>query len=260
MDAYSGLYIADRPVAIFENYISPEVLTIFREMDKIVDDQERAYLYLATAQTIKDRLNVMGYSLKRVKEEFDSSKSKLYTEEEEQLKRWQERIEEGYKDWSRLVPTLGYRELEEKVEVLRETTFEEWVSAYAEILSNRIVTRPGLYTEETFPYKEEIAGLSPLIRYIITDNHYLAYTFPHNDIRSFLRVALEECPNDSIVAQDLTELVVAGYYKPDEPVCENAIQSLAADYSVNGRIVILGEGSSDIEILDRSLRLLFPHL
>jgi hypothetical protein len=65
---------------------------------------------------------------------------------------------------------------------------------------------------------------------------------------------------DAVVEQDLTEVVNAGYYQPDEAICENAVRTLTDDYPANAKIIIVTEGSSDAAILREVLHLLYPHL
>lgn len=62
------------------------------------------------------------------------------------------------------------------------------------------------------------------------------------------------------VILDCTDLVDHDYDAPPGPLCQIALQSLVEPAIVNGRIVILTEGSSDRAILQESLHKLFPHL
>jgi len=103
---------------------------------------------------------------------------------------------------------------------------------------------------------------SALIHYILgpNDGDEPYYRFPCSDIRSFLRAFLEVAPKDGLVTQDITDLVDAGYYNENEKVCEISIQDLTRDYPINEKIIILAEGSTDINILEKSLKLLYPHL
>jgi hypothetical protein len=71
---------------------------------------------------------------------------------------------------------------------------------------------------------------------------------------------LEISPRDTLILQDITDLVHGGYYGTDEAVCEISIQELTEGYPVNEKIIILTEGSVDKLVLEKSLELLYPHL
>jgi hypothetical protein len=86
------------------------------------------------------------------------------------------------------------------------------------------------------------------------------FGFPWSDIRFFLRAFLETCPNDTLVEEDISDLVHSGYCEPDETVCANALLDLTSGYPANERIIVLTEGSVDKGLLEGSLGLLYPHL
>ena len=67
-------------------------------------------------------------------------------------------------------------------------------------------------------------------------------------------------PDDSLVVQDITDLVGSGYYDEKDPVCDLALKNLKGDYPANSKIIILTEGTTDTDVLEPSLKLLYPHL
>jgi hypothetical protein len=75
-----------------------------------------------------------------------------------------------------------------------------------------------------------------------------------------IRAFAETCPEHAFATYDLTDIVHAGYYEPDDPIAELATQSLIGEYPRHGKIIILTEGKMDRRILEDSLRLLYPHL
>ena len=93
MGTYTELTIADYPVVSSKSAVVPEVMTIFRETDRHVctrrlsernvlvwgelddpedDELETAIEYSCETEKVIDRLNVMGFTLKRVREDFES--------------------------------------------------------------------------------------------------------------------------------------------------------------------------------------------
>ena len=96
MGSYSYLTIANFLYLTYKYDVYPESMTIFDETDKRiyerklsernvlvwgkcekneVDEIETAYEYRNTVKIIKERLEVMGFSIKNVKKEFDEAKA-----------------------------------------------------------------------------------------------------------------------------------------------------------------------------------------
>ena len=78
--------------------------------------------------------------------------------------------------------------------------------------------------------------------------------------REFLRALVEVCPDVEPVTYDVTDIIAGGYHDPQDSLCELALMALSQDYPISGKVVILTEGSSDKNILEKSLLLLYPHL
>ncbi|GAA5220842.1 HEPN/Toprim-associated domain-containing protein [Membranihabitans marinus] len=93
MGSYCELYISNYPISTTKNEIDPFLLSIFQPNDLVayernigerfqllygrddsVDEIERAIQYINTAQNLKERLNVVGFTMKRVEEAFENSK------------------------------------------------------------------------------------------------------------------------------------------------------------------------------------------
>jgi hypothetical protein len=257
MGSYSELYIADYPILSTKSYVDPIVMTIFREMDKRVferktseknplvwgyiedkGEMEVAYEYRNSVPNVIQRLDVMGFSLNRARKDFEENLDS--------------KIEEltFYIDEETFTSTEHYSY---QKSLLENSTFDDWLQALEEIIIKKIKKSPG----ENYDWNK----VSPLIQHIVeNDNWGIFESFPYSDIRYFLRILLEVAPKDGLVAQDITELVHAGYYNEDDDVCEISINGLTQDYPVNEKIIILAEGSTDINILKKSLRLLYPHL
>lgn len=231
-------------------------MTIFRESDKKVferlisercdidpddDELETTIEYSISVRYLKERLNLMGFSLGQAESDFNENRIAALVEIRD------------YIDSERSSDTLSslYRE---QIRVLEQTTFNDWLQAFNRIyLKNLCVKMYGdkSYSDESF-----------LVQYILgpNDGDEPFYKFPSSDIRFFLRSFLEFIPDECIVAQDITDLVNAGYYHEDDEVCRISIQELTQDYPVNEKIIILAEGSTDINVLEQSLKLLYPHL
>ncbi|HEX3035785.1 MAG TPA: HEPN/Toprim-associated domain-containing protein [Thermodesulfobacteriota bacterium] len=202
MSHFSFLCILDYPIYTGRNCVNPVIMTIFRETDKrsfrrsLVDRnklfwgepddeektmQEYAYLYEATVAKVKDRLEVMGFSLRNVIKEFEYVKAEVI----EDMKEWGE--------WD-FINT--------KIETLQKATFENFKDAFKDIIEKKL-------TSESYS-KELLGDKLPLIKHILTnDDDYSPLNFPCQDFRSFLRLLVEVCPSDSLVSLDYTDLVIA---------------------------------------------------
>ncbi len=264
MGTYCELYIADYPVYSTKGGVDPIVMTIFRESDKRVferkvsernrlawghleledeDEVETVYEYSNSVVNIRQRLEVMGFSLRRARDEF-------YEGIREEIEVLKSRLE-----------TLSDSQLRESIEadwraeqnLLEKSKFEDWLYALKSIIERGL--RPQLFRND-LPRDEH-----PLIRYMLgpTDDGR-EYHFPCEDWRCLLRAFVEVCPDNGLVTQDITDLVHAGYYDPDDAVCKIALQQLIEDYPANEKTILLTEGSSDKTVLEKSLRLLYPHL
>ncbi len=228
------------------NNIIPELMTVFSETDRRTRERQpdpgtdepddEASLppyveYVASVKVVKDRLNVLGFSLRNVESEFEKLKLQRINE-------LREGIEES-----------AYDSLTQELETLAAASFQGFLAAFRQIKEQRL------------PFATPIPSLrKTLVQYMLDENNDYYFGFPASDLRSSLRVILECCPDSAEVVQDITELLDCGYYDEDAPLCEIARRGLTADYPRNAPILVLTEGSTDADIIGRSLRLLYPHL
>jgi hypothetical protein len=56
-----------------------------------------------------------------------------------------------------------------------------------------------------------------------------------DNIVDLIRAFAETCPEHAFATYDLTDIVHAGYYEPDDPIAELAIQSLIGEYPRQGK-------------------------
>jgi hypothetical protein len=239
------LIVAGRSVYSMKYEVEPWLMSIFRESDKCVftrksseaigwshggdDYEESAYIYANTIRNIKQRLDVMGFSLRLIRDEFNS----VIREQIENI--------EGKRAQRSDLPDL---------EILKKYTFDNWVDAFKFILANNIEKDNNL--SDNAP---------ELVRYLFSSDSTGLEDFPHEDFLSYLRFHLEACPDENaLVYLDITYLVENDFYYPEDEVCKTALERLRAEYSVYQKIIVLTEGSSDSLILSRALQLLYPHL
>jgi len=88
----------------------------------------------------------------------------------------------------------------------------------------------------------------------------LYYGFPISDPRLFIRGVLEAVEAPSSVVVDFTDLVCNGYYEGTEKLSDEAKASVRMEFVSTTRIIVLTEGSTDAEFLEKSLKVLYPEL
>lgn len=250
MGSYTDLSIDGYPILETKSFVIPEVMTVFQESDKHVsarkvsernelvwgkvspdeDRDEVAVTYSCEVWKAIARLDVMGFTMRRIRKEFEDAR----TSEVEKYASWLSDDDDG---WCR-----------DDLDYFTNLTFDRYVEALRTVLTQRI--RPQQFGDTG-------TDLDPVVKRIVGDN---AFGFLGSDFRSFIRVACELVPKSSQVVQDITEVVHAGYYEEDEPVCTNSTRALTAGHPENSARIILTEGSTDVEILREALALLYPHL
>lgn len=245
MGSYTDLSISGYTFLETKSSVIPEVMTIFRESDKCVftqnvpdsedDEQETAIIYSCETSKVIDRLNVMGFSIRRARKDFESMRQS----ELEKYASWAE--EESEADW-----------FSREWELLKTLTFEDYMQGLNTVLTRKLSVWP--------LENEQREQLDPIVNYILGGSEEYYFGFLCTDIRSFLRIACELVEPQSRVVQDITELVSAGYYSEEEAVCSSAILALTAGHPENSSRIILTEGSTDAAILSKTLDLLYPHL
>jgi HEPN superfamily Toprim-like protein len=247
MGSYTELSVAGYPLVTSKSMVIPQAMTIFRETDKRtfarkisdrnpkvwekpdspeVDEAEIAIQYACSTCKVIDRLNVMGFNLRRVRQEFES----LRRLEIGQLASWED--DSGT--------------ISEDMKFLEGLAFEEYAEGLRQVIARGLLPWP-LY---------EPNGDSPVVKYILSDNDDRVLGFFGSDVRSLLRLACEVVNPESEVVQDITEIVS----EQDETVCSNAIRALTSHYPEDSPRIVLVEGSTDAAILREALDLLYPHL
>ncbi|MFI5117982.1 MAG: HEPN/Toprim-associated domain-containing protein [Terriglobales bacterium] len=275
MGSYTDFSIGGYDLLTSKSYVEPVFMTVFKETDKKITpvevdgdkeiDQHRSIRYAVSASIAKERLGVMGFSLRKTRLDFDREKKveAEYLEEviqdQEEENRDLSAEDAGQLDVHNRQPDpdefldswlVGKQK---ELDLLRRSTFDDFLDGF------RFLNVHSL--SPYLPQYQEIPSDVPeLVRFMLSDDEDRLLRFPCTDPRFLIRAFLETAEDEEEVVQDISSVVDAGYYDDSDSVCEQAIESLIADYPVNQRIIILTEGSTDSSILDRSLRLLFPHL
>ena len=137
-----------------------------------------------------------------------------------------------------------------KIQILETITPEAWVDAIRSIRES---------PENLSVTFEECAEFSPEEQFVLISRHS-GFGFPGADRRCMLRLFLDACPDDGDVSYDLTDLVAGGYFDSASDMIQYAEYLLSREYDASKTTVVLTEGSTDRWILERSMKLLCPHL
>jgi hypothetical protein len=256
MGTYTDFSVASYPLINSKSAVVPEVMTVFRESDKQVftrrlgdrnpldwedayaaeaDDVETATVYSCSTDAAIARLEVMGFTINRAHRDFESGRQAELAK---------------YQEWANDEPDPPW--FADKLKLIESLTFDVYLTALRQVLSEGL--RPKPFDDDERP------GLSVAVRYILDDNDNHLFGFFASDIRCLIRAACEVAPKPSEVIQDITDLIDGGYYTPEEPICQQSIDSLTLGHLENSNRIVLTEGSTDTLVLKASLRLLYPHL
>jgi len=261
MGAYGYLVLNNYPIETDKNYVNPFMLGLFDSGDlTIFDPRERANKNLglisdinkeldlaavlsSNSNVLRDRLEVLGFTVKRAKQQF-------YDVKEEQISSWLSMSGslKTNKDW--------IEHLEQKVKITQNCSFDEYLFSCKYLIEERI------NSIESLP---EGAPNRKLVQHLLDDINGFAH-YPRWDFRNFLRAIIEVFPDPFTLSYDISEIVyeqiIEGISAEDlyNQLIESGHDEQAFEYRIGDKTLILTEGSTDTEILKRSIRLLYPHL
>lgn len=262
MGSYANLHLGKLLLTTSKSDVDPSVLMLFSENDRIVkkvlqeesksEDLEGYPLielsYSASLGIIKDRLDVMGYSVSAIKEIFE-------TDLLEYVSSLKKRLLDPFWSENEILRVSVDKELA----ILEELSFDAWMNAFNYIIVNNLQPSADLWHEMPDGASSN-ADLPEIVRYVLGAYFGNTLWFPSYDYRVLLRAAAEVCDLGTIVEYDLSELVLSEYISLEENLCAWARRMTADDYILNSKIVVLTEGSTDAYVISKSLEILYPHL
>jgi hypothetical protein len=186
--------------------------------------------YSAPAATIKDRLELLGYTLSNTKRAFMRN------------------IRAQAKEYSE--PTQGMEEYyENRARLLKSVDVDKWLAALDRI------RKTGRGTPTRHPLHKSEVNLE---EFMLEEEHWYGYSGA--DLYIPLRLALETCRGAENLIYNLTDLVAQGYLNKNEDCVAVSSELAAGEYAARSKIVVLTEGRSDGWIISESMKLLYPHL
>lgn len=262
MGSYAECWLNDFLVGSSKNDIDPDLISLFRESDKVVlsgpspelphhlhhhlnsleeDDHLRIVYYEAPVDIVRDRLHVMGYSLSTSKQAFREWIRGELGHITESMQNWE------MKDSTSKALMVEYYQGE--IEVLSALTPDMWIEGLRFIRASGL--KPNFHGKYEGPHQDTSIG------YMLSHDWY---GFPGYDMYVALRLAIETCGAGEKLIYDLTDLIWSDYFDCDENFVEYGLSIPAAEYNSKAKTIVLTEGKSDAWILEQSLRILYPHL
>jgi hypothetical protein len=272
MGSYTTLSIDGYQVLSSKTYVDPVVMTAFTEADKSIreirepDTDGSAFAggdptqehtstevgYNASGSIIRDRLEVMGFTLRATRTVFETG---IRSQILETLKSERSlRNSKAFPDQEAIASLY-----DERIRMLHFISFDSWLDTFR-CLKHKDLNRWDLTLKKNEP---AIRDLLPLERFMLSEDQSwdeLPFRFPPCDVRFLIRAAVEACGANATVKLDLSDVVSSGWYGIGDQVAENARLELTADYPLNTKVIVLTEGVTDRRVLESSLRLLYPHL
>ena len=263
MGSYAKLTLGSLELGTTKDDIDPGLMWIFRPSDKHaqrLDRRHRQQLaryveedyfdeydetnpftvveYNCAAYAARDRLDLQGFT-------YEVAEANFERDLKAEIQRCEGHISE--KRFPQLADLY-----EDELRVLRSLTVESWREALVRIKEEHITGR----TIDDLPSDD---SQLPLLRYMLRGPSDF-YGFPGADHRNVVRIALEAASPQDLLTYDLSDLVAGGWLDEADDLVAVAEGLMEEDFLLSQRVIVLTEGNVDRRNLERSLKLLYPHL
>ncbi len=262
MGSYAVLSLGSLVLGATRNGIDPSLIWIFRPSDKRterLDRRNRQQLakyveedfideydesnpftsveYRCMAAAARDRLDLKGFT-------YEVAEANFQRELEGDIQHYEGYISDG--------AFSATHHFEERLQILRSLTVRSWLEAFVRIKEERLTIEmlDGLPGDDT---------QLPLLRYML-EGSWGFYGFPGGDNRHVVRIVLETASPQENLTYDLSDLVAGGWADKGDDLVAAAENLMNEDFLLSQRVIVLTEGDTDRKFLERSLRLLYPHL
>jgi hypothetical protein len=277
MSSHSELRAGPFAVESTKNDIEPALMALFVPSDKQTrpitvqewvemegeeEHWKRSHAdvhYKCSVAGMKDRLELLGFTLEaagiafrvgvareryRAGQDVETYWAALQNGPPTVLKSLPEATREAERHSTRM---LGIHH--KRLEALAQLDLEVWLQGLREIRRLDLIKQRLRAPEDC----------DIIIEYIL-ETGGIRWGFPGFDPRFLLRLLLEVCASDEVVDYDLTDLVVGEVFDSSADMVAYAEHLINREHEIYRRIIVLTEGVSDKWILERSLKLLYPHL
>jgi len=229
-----ALYFDDIFIDSQKASIPVDFIFLFQESDRLELESEQfddadyvsaRVFYRASRAIVLERLDLGGFTKQYAEQEFQA---------------WLEEERKSYNDYV----TAGDEWAKETAEALAALNYPQWTSRLEDVL----MTRYDRNRDSNF-YADEIDRL-------MRADTTLAFSYPIVCIRAML----DALPDVQEISLEIGPLIDGGWIEPDAKICEEARGPAAQERTILAPAVIVAEGGTDILLLQRSLKRLYPHL
>jgi HEPN/Toprim N-terminal domain 1 len=218
------------------------LVAVFNEEDRISlrpqeedDDEDRSdYRYEATVKTIRDRLQIMGYTSDRWRAELELFRQQQLEEIEEQIAKKEGRGQSASK-WKRMAL------------VIEHSLSERWINTLTAMLSDGW----GWCRRQRRSFALAKA---------MTDGDYGPIQMPFTDERCLLRALADLHDDTDLVQFEFGPAVSEEDVDPNTDFTRVSASALLDGARAVEKIIVLTEGKTDTRILEQSFDRLYPHL
>ena len=264
MSSYAELTLGTLSLAASRNGVDPDLIWLFRQSDKTVERIDR-----------RNPKRLAKYIMKEYIEQYDKNNPLTCVEYRCSAGQARDRLE--LKGFTREVAESGFKaSLRNEIEGLRKSrvlfnsshdvfgesldflsvlTIEDWLNALRRISNDGL---EGKSIDALPPNDSQL----PILRYMLGGPEHF-YGFPGAEqchFGIFARLAIEAVSPGEQLVYDLTSLVHGGWIQEGDELISEAESQIYADLKLAQKVIVVTEGDTDREVLERSLRLLYPHL
>lgn len=251
MSEYANIYVGNLLLYSFRNYLKDEIVSLFYSDKDLfvtpectIDDEDEEsgvytrYVYKTTVKRAKERFDALGFGLNNFKKVFDEKKIQAI----------------NYSSFlSRL--RIDYDENDEKIEkrIKEKVTFKKWTNSMTKIISYETMNG-NIWSEKMVPNLIVSTECDKVIYYSLLDKDSESFYALNTEIINIAfvyRLILENCSDNEEIVLDFSYL--------DNWAEDSITKALEATKNIQKTIVLV-EGTSDKDILDFSLKHLYPHL
>lgn len=272
LSSYASLTLGSLELNTSRNGVDPDLIWLFRPGDKKLshissdtgdisgdafvegDDFDDEYAlaavqYRCLATEVRDRLELKGFTLDVARARFQA-----------RLRDEISSVECGDRYLiSRSRPEKLSKAERKSLRILKALTPETWSEAVVRIkeecLSEKSLRKSQAKNEQLRLLRYMLKRPGPFYGYPGLD-----YDVPTHDYLLFLRLTIETADPDEYLVYDLSELVNAGWVDQDNDHVALAEAETRKNAALSQKVIVLTEGTTDKDILERSLKLLYPHL
>lgn len=263
MGSYSTLYVDGKELCSRKHDLDQMIMTLFQPSERSIrrgkvkdiaphlleKDNENAseeveiLHYCTTVTVMKDRLELMGFSLSFVRKEFDAATKEQYEQFGDAEGKFGDRYPEA---------SLEYKA---KQRAVLQLSFDQYLTIFERLWRNK----DELFQGDRPSVPKTDCSLDELLMwYVRTESFDTPYAFPSYDYRLFLRMVCEVLPGDIPVVYDLSDLI--DDFGDAEGLASYSEENLDGGYATTRKIIVLTEGGTDQRAIKGTLSLLRPGL